>query len=160
MTKIFAQFNIATGVNDDLWSLCEFVFKGLAAQFKMKFCSVISPYVFSSILVFVGSRLLFFLYVVAAVGFEPTLPKGLVAQTNSNTQFKLHVNFCSAHDCAHDISCLWAAFLVFTHVMRRPCWCTKQWQNVAPVLHDNRIIFSKDFFRYCSAHQHGRRDVT
>ena len=20
-------------------------------------------------------------------------------------------------------------FLVFTHVMRRPCWCTKQWQN-------------------------------
>ena len=46
MTKIFAQFNIATGVNDDLWSLCQFVFKGLAAQFKMKFCSVISPYVF------------------------------------------------------------------------------------------------------------------
>ena len=51
-------------------------------------------------------------------------------------------------------------FLVFTHVMRRPFWCTKQWQNVAQVLHNNRIKFPKDFFRYCSVHQHGRRDVT
>ena len=25
---------------------------------------------------------------------------------------------------------------------------------------DNRIKFPKDFFRYCSVHQHGRRDVT
>ena len=47
--------------------------------------------------------------------------------------------------------------LVFTHVMRRPCWCTKQWQNVAQVLHNNRIKFPKDYFRYCSVHQHGRR---
>ena len=51
-------------------------------------------------------------------------------------------------------------FLVFTHVMRRPRWCTKQRQNVVQVLHNNRIKFSKDFFRYCSVHQHGRRDVT
>ena len=51
-------------------------------------------------------------------------------------------------------------FLVFTHVMRQPCWCTKQWQNVAQVLHNNRIKFPKDFFRYCSVHQCGRRDVT
>ena len=51
----------------------------------------------------------------------------------------------------------------FTHVMRRPCWCTKQWQNIAQVLHNNRIKFPKDFFRYCSlssVHQHGRCDVT
>ena len=51
-------------------------------------------------------------------------------------------------------------FLVFTHVIRRPCWCTKQRQNVAQVLHDNRIEFPKDFFRYCSVHQHARRDLT
>ena len=30
--------------------------------------------------------------------------------------------------------------------MRRPCWCTKQWQNVAQVLHNNRIKLPKDFF--------------
>ena len=39
----------------------------------------------------------------------------------------------------------WDLFLVFTHVMRRSCWCTKQWQNVAQVLHNNRIKFPKDF---------------
>ena len=39
--------------------------------------------------------------------------------------------------------------LVFTHVMRRPCWCTKHWQNVTQVLHNDRIKFPKDFFRYC-----------
>ena len=44
--------------------------------------------------------------------------------------------------------------------MRRPCWCTKQWQNVAQVLHNKRIKFPKDFFRCCSVHQHGRYDVT
>ena len=44
------------------------------------------------------------------------------------------------------------------HVMRRPCRCTKQRQNVAQVLHNNRIKFPKDFFHYCSVHQHGRRD--
>ena len=49
-------------------------------------------------------------------------------------------------------------FLVFTHVMIQPCWCTKQWQNVAQVLHNN--IIPKDFLRYCSVHQYGRRDVT
>ena len=53
-----------------------------------------------------------------------------------------------------------AQFLVFTHVMRRPCRYTKQRQNVAQVLHNNRIKFPKDFFRYCSVHQSGRRDVT
>ena len=51
-------------------------------------------------------------------------------------------------------------FLVFTHVTRRPCWCTKQWQNVAHVLHNNRIKFPKVFFRFCLVHQHSRRDVT
>ena len=35
--------------------------------------------------------------------------------------------------------------LVFTHLMRRPCWCTKQWQNVAHVLHNNRIKFPRLF---------------
>jgi len=38
--------------------------------------------------------------------------------------------------------------------------CKKQWQNVAQVFRSNRIKFPKDFFRYCSVHQHGRRDVT
>ena len=32
-------------------------------------------------------------------------------------------------------------YLVFTHVMRRPCWCTKQWENAAQVLHNNRNNF-------------------
>ena len=49
-------------------------------------------------------------------------------------------------------------FLLFTHVMTRPYWCTKQWQNVAQVLHNNRIEFPKELFPYCSVH--GRRDVT
>ena len=51
-------------------------------------------------------------------------------------------------------------FLIFTHVMRRPCWCAKHWQNVAQVLHNYRIKVPKDCFRHCSVHQHGRRDVT
>ena len=45
-------------------------------------------------------------------------------------------------------------------MMRLPCWCAKQWHNVAQVFHNNRIKFPKGFFRYCSVHQHGRRDVT
>ena len=53
-----------------------------------------------------------------------------------------------------------AIFLVFTHMMTWPCWCTKQRQNVAKVLHNNRITFPKDLFRYCSVHQHGSGDVT
>ena len=51
-------------------------------------------------------------------------------------------------------------FLVFTHVMRRPYWCTEQWQNVAQVLDNNGIKVPKEFFRYCSELQHGRRDGT
>ena len=51
-------------------------------------------------------------------------------------------------------------FLVVTQVMRRPCWCTKQWQNVAQVLHNNRIKVPKDFFCHCSIHQRGHHDVT
>ena len=43
--------------------------------------------------------------------------------------------------------------------MRRPCWCTEQWQNVAQVLQNNRIKFPKECFHYCSVHQRGRRDV-
>ena len=52
----------------------------------------------------------------------------------SRRQF-LHLNF---HRFALSVP-QW--FLVFTHVMRRPCWCTKQWQNVAQVLRNNRIKF-------------------
>ena len=37
-------------------------------------------------------------------------------------------------------------FLVCTHVIRRPCWCTKQKQNVARVLYNNRDKFPKDVF--------------
>ena len=37
-------------------------------------------------------------------------------------------------------------FLVFTHMMRQPCWCTQQWQNVAQNLHDNKVKFPKEFF--------------
>ena len=45
-------------------------------------------------------------------------------------------------------------FLVFTHVMRRPCWCTKQWQNVAQVLHNNRIKFPQDFLPEITVWKH------
>ena len=48
----------------------------------------------------------------------------------------------------------------FHYVMRRPCWCTKQWQNVAQALHNNGIKFPKDLFHCCCVHQHGSRDVT
>ena len=51
-------------------------------------------------------------------------------------------------------------FLGFIHVMRRPCWCTEQWQNVAQVLHNNTIKSLEEFFLYSSVNQHGRRDVT
>ena len=37
---------------------------------------------------------------------------------------------------------------------------SNQWQNVAQVLHNNRIKIPKDFFRYCSVQHLGRRDVT
>ena len=50
--------------------------------------------------------------------------------------------------------------MVLTYEMRPPCWCTEQWQNVAQVLRNNRIKVPRDFFHYCSVHQHGRRDVT
>ena len=49
---------------------------------------------------------------------------------------------------------------LFPHVMRRPCWCIKQSQNVAQVLHNNIIKIPIDLFRYSSVHQDGRRDVT
>ena len=37
-------------------------------------------------------------------------------------------------------------FLICTHVIRRPCWCTKQKQNAARVLYNNRAKFPKDVF--------------
>ena len=37
---------------------------------------------------------------------------------------------------------------MFNHVIRRPCWYTKQWQIIAHVLHDNRDIFPKDYFLF------------
>ena len=40
--------------------------------------------------------------------------------------------------------------MVFNHVIRRPCWSTKQKQTVAHVLHNNAIKFSKDVFVLCS----------
>ena len=34
-------------------------------------------------------------------------------------------------------------FLFFAHVIRRPCWCTKQWRNVAQVFHNiTKTIFA------------------
>ena len=67
-----------------------------------------------------------------------------------------------------DNLCLWnkftswkkKLFLVFSHVIRRPYWCTQQRQNVAQVLHKNRIKFPKDFFHCCSLQQPGHCDVT
>ena len=41
-------------------------------------------------------------------------------------------------DIASDQVAELAPFLVCTHVIRRPYWCTKQKQNVACVLHNNR----------------------
>ena len=38
--------------------------------------------------------------------------------------------------------------LACIHVIRRPCWCAKQKQNVARVLHNNRVKFPKDFFAF------------
>lgn len=38
--------------------------------------------------------------------------------------------------------------------MRRACWCTNQYQNVAQVIHNNWLKFP-DFFLYCCVHQHG-----
>ena len=37
---------------------------------------------------------------------------------------------------------------------------SKTMENVAQVLHNNKIKFPKDFFRYFFVHQHGRGDVT
>ena len=37
---------------------------------------------------------------------------------------------------------------------------TKEWKNVAKVLHNTKREFPKDFFRHCPVHQYGRRDVT
>ena len=55
---------------------------------------------------------------------------------------------------------LFREFLVSTRVRDETAMLLyKQWQNVAQVLHNNRIKFLKDFFRYCSVHRHGRRDV-
>ena len=53
-----------------------------------------------------------------------------------------------------------AIFLVFTHMMTWPCWCTKERQNVTQVLHNNRITFPKEWLCYCSVHQHGSGNVT
>ena len=48
-------------------------------------------------------------------------------------------------------------YLVFTEVMRRPCRCTKQWQNVAQVLLGNRIKgrdpFNQNFRKFRSKTQ-------
>ena len=62
-------------------------------------------------------------------------------------------------DCIQSTKPLVTQQVVLQNV-RSNTWCTKQWQNAAQVLHDNRIQFPKVFFGYCSVHQHGRRDVT
>ena len=33
-------------------------------------------------------------------------------------------------------------------MIRRPCWCTKQWQIMVHVLHNNRVKFPKDYFSF------------
>ena len=50
-------------------------------------------------------------------------------------------------------------FLVFTHMMRRPCWYTKQWQEIAHVFNNNSIKFPKYFLHICSVHQQCLRDI-
>ena len=60
---------------------------------------------------------------------------------------------------AECVSTFWHQFLVFSHVTRRPCWYTKQWQKIAQVLHNNSIKFPKYFLHICSVHQHGFRDI-
>ena len=51
-------------------------------------------------------------------------------------------------------------FLFCIHVMRPPCWCTKQKEKAPQVLHNNRVKFPKDISLHCSVKQHGHRDVT
>ena len=50
-------------------------------------------------------------------------------------------HFCN--NCTH---LFLAQFLVCIHVIRRPCWCTKQKKNIARVLYNNRAKFLKDVF--------------
>jgi len=38
------------------------------------------------------------------------------------------------------------------HVIRRPCWCTKQEQIMAPVWHNDGVKFLRDIFLLCSVH--------
>ena len=38
--------------------------------------------------------------------------------------------------------------MVFNHVIRRPCWCTKQWQIMAHDLHSNRVNSQKTLFSF------------
>ena len=48
-------------------------------------------------------------------------------------------------------------FLACTHMIRRPCWCTK---SKSKMLRTFCIIIepnSQKTFRYCSLHQHGRQ---
>ena len=49
--------------------------------------------------------------------------------------------------------------MVFNHVIRRPCWRTKQWQIMAHVLQNNGVKFPQNFFLFCSVHEHGGDDV-
>ena len=56
--------------------------------------------------------------------------------------------------------CLFAAelSLVFIHVMRRSCWCTKQ-KRFHKFLHNNSVKFPKDISLHGFVHQHGCRDT-
>ena len=79
------------------------------------------------------------------------------AVTSRCRRFKDYVKNCTKKDAARVVRLFFririvtVIFLPFTYVMRRPCWCKKQWQNVAHVLHNIKIKFPKYFFRYFSA---------
>ena len=49
--------------------------------------------------------------------------------------------------------------MVYNQVIRRPCWCTKQQQIMAHVLHNDTVKFPKDFVLFCCVHQNGGDDV-
>ena len=50
------------------------------------------------------------------------------------------------HFCFNCMHLSVTQFLVCTHVIRRPCWCTKQNQNAARVLYNDRAKFPKHVF--------------
>ena len=87
-------------------------------------------------------------------GAQDVFPKGALAYLCCNTllvimnasSYGLLQGAIFVHD--HELS----SYSLFSLTWSEPCWCTKQWQNVTQILHNNRIKFSKDFFSllFCS----------